>query len=91
MATGISEWRPGMPLNMGQCPGRPPPPRAFCFPPKSRQEARFGFSVSSSHSGGGGPAACSAPHPTGCSPVRLLRRAGGPTVAASLAVIKSGS
>lgn len=54
MATGISEWRPGMPLNMGQCPGRPPPPRAFCFPPKSRQEARFGFSVSSSHSGGGG-------------------------------------
>lgn len=29
--------------------------------------------------------------PTGRSPVRLLRRAGRPTVAASLAVIKSGS
>lgn len=63
MATGISEWRPGMPLNMGQCPGRPPPLRAFCFPPKSRQEACFGFSVSSSHSGGGpSRLLCSAPH-----------------------------
>lgn len=77
-------------LNFLPCTGRPPP-RAF-FPSQVETGGAFWFQGFELSLRGPDRLLCPAPwHPTGCSPVRLLRPAGGPAVAASPAAIKSGS